>query len=321
MARSLEHGDHPLCLSVSYFGTLPEVHEADQDQAAAREAAAEGLAAAEGVVAAEGSRGETRRSDAAGGGRHASDDGVAAHHLHASSAAVEGVAVSAGGAEPVWPAGPSCSGEAAALRIYRETHKAAMAARSADEEATRSSVWRTGPRGARRTSTPRSSRLGAAPEGVAPDDVVGQVLASGSFPADVSLGPKPPPISPGGLVAGLLRGRIGDLGLQTVGPKQPAFPPRSAAAKLAAVVHRSLPVPPPVPGPDSSSFRPRLVLPPPHMVLPQPPLPPPPPIAGGSETGKGYGPQTGRSQEPHLDDFAWAFKRGDPPARFRQDGP
>ena len=192
MARSLEHGDHPLCLSVSYFGTLPEVHEADQAQAA---------------------------------------------------------------------------------------------------------------------------------EGVAPDDVVGQVLASGSFPADVSLGPKPPPISPGGLVAGLLSGRIVDLGLQTLGPKQPGFPPGSAAAKLAAVVHRSLPVPPPVPGPDSSSFRPRLVLPPPHMVLPQPPLPPPPPIAGGSETGKGYGPQTGRSQEPHLDDFAWAFKRGDPPARFRQDGP
>ena len=70
MARSLEHCDHPLCLSVSYFGTMPEVHEADQAQAA---------------------------------------------------------------------------------------------------------------------------------EGVAPDDVVGQVLQSESFPADVSLGPKPPPISPGGL--------------------------------------------------------------------------------------------------------------------------
>ena len=53
------------------------------------------------------------------------------------------------------------------------------------------------------------------------DDVVGQVLQSGYFPADVSIGPKPPPITPGGLVAGLLRGRIGDLGLQTLGPKQP----------------------------------------------------------------------------------------------------
>lgn len=186
MARSLEHCDHPLCLSVSYVGTMPEVHEADQAQAA---------------------------------------------------------------------------------------------------------------------------------EGVAPDDVVGQVLQSGSFPADVSLGPQPPPIPPGGLVAALLSGRIGDMGLQTLGPKQPGYPPDSAAAKLAAVVHRSLPVPPPDPGLASSSFS-----------LPPPPLPPPPPIAGGgtgkgSETGKGYGPQTGRNQEPHPDDFAWAFKRGDPPPRFRKDGP
>ena len=191
MARSLEHCDHPLCLSVSYFGTMPEVHEADQAQAA---------------------------------------------------------------------------------------------------------------------------------EGVAPDDVVGQVLQSGSFPADVSLGPKPPPISPGGLVAGLLNGRLGDLGLQTLGPKQAGFPPPgSAAAKPAAVVHRWLPVPPPDPCLASSSSR----VPP---GLPPPPLPPPPPTAGGgtgkgSETGKGYGPQSGRSQEPHPDDFAWAFKRGEPPPRFRQDGP
>ena len=141
---------------------------------------------------------------------------------------------------------------------------------------------------------------------VAHDDVVGQVLQSGFFQADVSLGPKPPPIPPGGLVAGLLSGRIGDLGLQTLGPKQ------SAAAKLAAVVHRSLPVPPPDPELASSSSR----VPP---GLPPPPLPPPP--GKGSETGKGYGPQTSRSQEPHPDDFAWAFKRGDPPSRFRKDGP
>ena len=199
MARSLEHCDHPLCLSVSYFGTMPEVHDRDEAHAA------------EGVV-------------------------------------------------------PD-----------------------------------------------------VAPD-VAPDDVVGQVLQSGFFQADVSLGPKPPPIHPGGLVAGLLSGRIGDLGLQKLGPKQPGFPPPgSAAAKLAAVVHRSLPVPPPDPGVAASSSRPPTGL--------QPlPLPPPPPIAGGgtgkgSETGKGYGPQTGRSQEPHPDDFAWAFKRGDPPSRFRKDGP
>ena len=145
------------------------------------------------------------------------------------------------------------------------------------------------------------------------DDVVGQVLQSGYFPADVSIGPKPPPITPGGLVAGLLRGRIGDLGLQTLGPKQPSFPPPGAAgAKLAAVVAGSLPVPPPDSGRASSSFG----MPP---SLPPPPLPPPP--GKGSETGKGYGPQTGRSQEPHLDDFAWAFNRGDPPPRFRKDGP
>ena len=184
MARSLEHCDHPLCLSVSYFGTMPEVHDADQAPAA---------------------------------------------------------------------------------------------------------------------------------ENVAPDDVVGQVLQSGSFPADVSLGPKPPPISPGGLVAGLLSGRIGDLGLQKLGPKHPGFPlPGSAAAKPAAVVHRHLPVPPPDPGLASSRSR----VPP---GLPPPPLPPPP--GKGSETGKGYGPQTGRSQEPHVDDFAWAFTRGEPPPRFRKDGP
>lgn len=173
MARSLEHCDHPLCLSVSYFGTMPEVHDADQAPAA---------------------------------------------------------------------------------------------------------------------------------ENVAPDDVVGQVLQSGSFPADVSLGPKPPPISPGGLVAGLLSGRVGDLGLKKLGPKQPGHPPP------AAVVHRHLPVPPPDPGSASSS-----------SSLPPPPLPPPP--GKGSEKGKGYGPQTGRSQEPHVDDFAWAFTRGEPPPRFRKDGP
>ena len=92
MARSLEHCRHPLCLSVSYFGTMPEVHDADQAPAA---------------------------------------------------------------------------------------------------------------------------------ENVAPDDVVGQVLQSGIFPADVSLGPTPPPISPGGLVAGLLSGRVGNLGLQTLGPSSP----------------------------------------------------------------------------------------------------
>ena len=155
---------------------------------------------------------------------------------------------------------------------------------------------------------------------VAHDDVVGQVLQSGFFQADVSLGPKPPPIPPGGLVAGLLSGRIGGLGLQTLGPKQPGYHPGgSAAAKLAAVIQRSLPVPPPDPGVAASSSRPPTGL--------QPlPLPPPPPIAGGgtgkgSETGKGYGPQSGRSQEPHPDDFAWAFKRGEPPPRFRQDGP
>ena len=137
----------------------------------------------------------------------------------------------------------------------------------------------------------------------------------GFFQADVSLGPKPPPIPPGGLVAGLLSGRIGDLGLQTLGPKQPGYPPGgSAAAKLAAVIQRSLPVPPPDPGVAASSSRPPTGL--------QPlPLPPPPPIAGGgtgkgSETGKGYGPQTGRNQEPHRDDLG-----GDPPSRFRKDGP
>ena len=199
MARSLEHCDHPLCLSVSYFGTMPEVHDADQAPAA---------------------------------------------------------------------------------------------------------------------------------ENVAPDDVVGQVLQSGTFPADVSLGPKLPPISPGGLVAGLLSGRVGNLGLQTLGPKQPGHPPPgletlgpkqpghpppgSAAAKLAAVVHRHLPVPPPDPGLASSSSRVQPDLPP-------PPLPPAP--GKGSDSGKGYGPQTGRSQEPHVDDFAWAFTRGEPPPRFRKDGP
>ena len=184
MARSLEHCDHPLCLSVSYFGTMPEVHDADQAPAA---------------------------------------------------------------------------------------------------------------------------------ENVAPDDVVGQVLQSGTFPADVSLGPKPPPISPGGLVAGLLSGRVGNLGLQTLGPKQPGHPPPgSAAAKLAAVVHRHLPVPPPDPGLASSSSRVQPDLPP-------PPLPPAP--GKGSDSGKGYGPQTGRIQEPHVDDFALAFTRGEPPPRFRKDGP
>ena len=120
-------------------------------------------------------------------------------------------------------------------------------------------------------------------------------------------------ISPAGLVAGLLSGRVGDLGLQTLGPKQPGHPPPgSAAAKPAAVVHRHLPVPPPDPGLASSSSR----VPP---DLPPPPLPPAP--GKGSDSGKGYGPQTGRSQEPHVDDFAWAFTRGEPPPRFRKDGP
>ena len=142
---------------------------------------------------------------------------------------------------------------------------------------------------------------------VASDDVVGQLLHASCVPrrppfpppgvdaGDVDSGPKHPAVLPGGHVAGLLSGTIGC---------------GSPAARLAEVVHGPLP-PPPDPrlaagsfaGSSSSS----------SAFLPPPPLPP-----ASDGKGKGYGPA---SLEPHPDDFAWAFKRGDPPQRFRKDGP
>ena len=142
---------------------------------------------------------------------------------------------------------------------------------------------------------------------VASDDVVGQLLRESCVPRrppfpppgvdalDVDSGPKHPAVLPGGLVAGLLSGTIGC---------------GSPAARLAEVVHGPLP-PPPDPRlaagsfADSSSSS--------SAFLPPPPLPP-----ASDGKGKGYGPA---SLEPHPDDFAWAFKRGDPPQRFRKDGP
>ena len=150
---------------------------------------------------------------------------------------------------------------------------------------------------------------------VASDDVVGQLLHASCVPrrppfpppgvdaADVDVGPLHPAVTPGGLVAGLLSGTIG------YRPSE-----GSPAARLAEVVHgRPLPAPPDprlaarsAAGSSSSS----------SAVLPPPPPPLPPRASAGK--GKGYGPA---SLEPHPDDFAWAFKRGEPPQRFRKDGP
>ena len=150
---------------------------------------------------------------------------------------------------------------------------------------------------------------------VASDDVVGQLLHASCVPrrppfpppgvdaGDVDVGPLHPAVTPGGLVAGLLSGTIG------YRPSE-----GSPAARLAEVVHgRPLPAPPDprlaarsAAGSSSSS----------SAVLPPPPPPLPPRASAGK--GKGYGPAV---LEPHPDDFAWAFKRGEPPQRFRKDGP